>query len=209
MKASGLFGGLAFLAVLAFTSGVKIECLYGPYISDWDDIGSWYSCFATVVSTDNPTTVTSISGSHTAGRGNLDVKQITVHSEYMLHAIPAGIEAYFPNLESIQWLTGGLTTIDSNTLRPFPNLIHLKLNYNRLVSLDGDLFHHTRKLRTIDFMSNFLEHTGHGLLNGLPELTVAIFSGNPCIDLSAYEGSLLQVVELSLELSIQCPPKED
>lgn len=207
MKVSGLFGSLAFLAVLAFTSGVKIECLFGQYTSDWDDIGSWYSCFATVVSTDNPATVTSISGSHSEGNRNEDVKQITVQSEYMLHAIPAGIEAYFPNLESIQWLPGGLTTIDSNTLKPFPNLIHLKLNYNHLVSLDGNLFQHTRRLRTIDFGSNLLEHIGHDLLTGLPELTVAYFYGNPCINLSAYYGSL-EVEELSLELSIQCPPKE-
>lgn len=195
---------MAFLAVLAFTSGVKIECVFGPLASDWVDIGYWYSCMAIVVNTENPATVTSISGSHSEGKINSDVKQITVQSVYSLNAIPAGIEAFFPNLESILWLPGGLTTIDSNTLMPFPNLIHIKLNYNQLVSLDGNLFQHTRKLRTIDFGSNQLQHIGHDLLAGLTDLTVAYFYGNPCINLSAYGSP--QVEELNLELPIQCPP---
>lgn len=101
-------------------------------------------------------------------------------------------------------MSGNISTIDSTTFEPFPNLVDINLDGNRLVSLDGEIFKHTRKVGGVWFNNNGLQHVGHDLLNGLTDLTWAAFQSNPCIHAYAHTPEAIQ--ELKLRLQTQCPP---
>lgn len=195
------YSAVALFATL--TSGVEIYCFY--WMRSWSTFGSFYTCGGTVISAENATTVTDISATHMEGKDHEDVKGFYASSNHlMLATIPAGIEKFFANLEFFEWANGNLFSIDSSTFEPFPNLLVINLGGNKIVTLDGDLFQHTRKLRQIDFVSNSLEHVGHDFLTGLTDLEFVNFSWNPCIDASARTPQ--QIQELNLLLTIQCPP---
>lgn len=200
MKVIGVCCSLALLA--AFTSAVEIQCEYRNLT--WT-VGTFYSCWATVVSVANPTIVTDITGTHVAGKTNADVKAFYTSSHKILTKIPSGIESFFPNLEVFEWTFGNISTIDSNTFTPWPNLLRIDLGWNKIVSLDGNLFQYTRKLQLIFLNLNSLEHVGHDLLTFLTDLTWVSFSSNPCINMNADTPQKLR--ELRTQLPIQCPPK--
>lgn len=199
MKAVELFSSLALLA--AFTSGVEIQCSFDDYTVDKSDI---YSCYTRVITLENPTTITKISGNHTAGKTNADVKGFRVWISANLTTIPTGVEKFFPNLEEFTWSGGSLTTIDSSTFKPFPNLLIIGLAQNKLTTLDDNLFQYTRKLQGIYFYGNKLEHVGLNLLTGLTKLLVGYFSANPCINIDA--STPAQIQTLRTQLPIKCPP---
>lgn len=201
MKVIELLGSLAVFATL--TCGVEIQCSYQNVY--WaDGVGSLYTCNATVTSVENPSTVTEIRGTHSEGSNNVDVKGFTIEGQKILTKIPKGIEKFFLNLQAFNWVSGNISTIDSSTLKPFPNILLIGLGGNNLVTIDGDLFQYTRWLRLIWININKLEHIGHDLLTGLSDLRYANFQLNSCIDVIASTSQ--QVQELNRQLPIKCPP---
>lgn len=173
MKAIEIFCCLAALAT--FTSGVEIECNY-RVLSWGGNAGELYACDAIVINVEDPTTVTDISGAHMAGINNEDVNGFYIIEDRIISAIPQGIENFFENLESLLWWNGNISSIDSTVFQSFPNLKDINLSWNKLVSLDGDLFKHTRKLGGIYFDGNDL----------LTELTAVNFGSNHCTDAWAF-----------------------
>lgn len=201
MRAIELFSCFAFLAALS--SGVEFQCRFEDIY--WGPaIGSTYTCAATVTNVEDPTNVTNIVGNHLEGRNNSDVNGFYIEFEEILTTIPNGIENFFADLEVFQWWFGNISTIDSTPFKPFPNLIYIELFINKLVSLDGDLFQYTPKLRQIGLHSNLLQHVGHDLMTDLTDLVDAGFLNNPCINV--YANTPQQIEELNLQLPIQCPP---
>lgn len=205
MKMIELLGCLALLA--AFTSAVKIECRYT--MLNWEV--PTYSCAAMLLSTEDPSSVTDVIGTHMQGRENEDVKAFWATGGHEhLTQIPKDIENFFGNLEYFYWESSlslsksGLSTIDASTFENFPNLLLISLSSNKLVTLNGDIFHHTPKLRWIYLDNNLLKTVGHGLLTGLADLTGVWFEANPCTQSNA--NTPQQIQELNLQLPIQCPP---
>lgn len=191
------------MAVLAaFTSGVTIQCAYRDAYWPPDS----YYCDATIISPENPTIVTEISGNHTDGKTNAVVGVFTMNQngKNILTEIPSGIEKFFPNLQEFSWNRGIITKIDSSTFKPFPYLVKIIMSENRIETLDGDLFQFTKSLQWIVFDSNRLQHVGHGLFTGLYNLTYVSFQNNPCINTNGQ--NLLAVQTLNLDLPIKCPP---
>lgn len=201
MKLTNVLCCLTFISIFAFTGGVKIQCRY--QVAEWF-FGTFYSCEATITNVDNPTNVTEITGIHMSGQNDGSVKGIFVNGHRILTEIPNGIEKFFPNLEAFQWFQGNISTIGSSTFRPFPNLLSINVGDNQLVTLPGDLFQYTRKLKGIYFYINLLAHVGHGLFTGLSNLTEAVFTANPCIN--AFAVTPEQIQALNLQLPISCPP---
>lgn len=138
MRATWLFSILAILA--ASTLGVEIQCFY------WNTtrgFGFLYTCRATIINVDvaNPATVRNISGTHFEGKDHEDVKGFYTYSNYRnFTTIPTDIGNFFPNLEIFEWYEGNISSVDSSTFEPWPNLLVINLNGNKLVTLDGNLF---------------------------------------------------------------------
>lgn len=200
MKKIELLSALAVLTTIS--SGVEIQCEY--YNETYASFGTFYKCNCTVITMDNPTIVTEISGNHLAGKSNKDVKAFVVGFHKNVTTIPKGIEKFFENLEQFTWYSGNISTIDANIFKPFPNLLRINLGDNKLVTLAGDLFQYTRKLQEVCFGENLLEHVGHDILTGLTDLRYAGFNSNPCIDVWADKPQKIQ--ELIHQLAIKCPP---
>lgn len=191
------------LFILAPSHCAVFRCSY--LLGVWGEpLGNLYTCSSNELSLVNEKVLTQITGSHTSGMTNADVKGLWVYGQPHLKEIPSGIGNYFPNLLGFTWIYMNLTSISSEDLKPFPNLITLSLHHNHFVALDGDLLQHTRKLQVIFFDNNLLRHVGHDLLRGLVNLTRAQFSLNPCINMDARTPQEIQ--DLNLQLPISCPP---
>lgn len=201
MQVIGLFICMAALATLI--SGVKIQCDYQIlYILKNETM---YSCNATISNQENPTSVTEIKGTHMEGKSDSEVKGFFTYAGHEnFTKVPNGIGKIFVNLEGFIWHSGNISSIDSCTFEQFPNLLYTVLAYNKIVTLDGDLFRFTRKLRAISFQLNMLEHVGYDLLSGLTALEIAAFDGNPCVNATAETSE--ETKQLNIQLPIQCPP---
>lgn len=88
-------------------------------------------CLTTVKSLKNPTTVTSISGSHIAGKSDVDVMGSTTYKYPLCPSHPFQME-----LKSFSQIFN--FTIDSITFEPFPlpfpNLIHIAFGGNKITT---------------------------------------------------------------------------
>lgn len=111
---------------------------------------------------------------------------------------------FFPNLVVIDVANTKFQTISAEDLQPFPNLVYLNSIGNALISLDGDLFKYTRKLKYLTIYDSQLQHVGYNLLTGLDDLQEADFRSNPCSGMYATTKEGIEV--LNRELPISCPP---
>lgn len=163
MRASHSLGGFSFFVVVAFAFGsVEIKCSFENYYSG--EINSQYSCKVEAITRmEDPTFVTEISGLHMEAKTDADVKVFYISNQNDLNVIPYGISRFLPNLEHFEWRWGNLSAINSSTFEPYPNLLHIDLAGNKLVTLD--LFKHTRRLQFVDFSNNLLEHVGYDFSN--------------------------------------------
>lgn len=122
----------------------------------------------------------------------------------MINSLVKDIERFFPNLVGLSLRNKNLNKISAEGLKQFPNLLLFKTYRNPLVSLDGDLFKYTTKLRSIWIHSSQLQHVGQNFLTDLDDLSFAYFRNNPCIDISASTNETIEA--LKRELLISCPP---
>lgn len=202
MKAAQLLASLAFLAIVNINLGMDFRCTYKNVY--WSNVGSVYSCEASVRSSASPSRIDDIAGTHLQGKKHDDVKSFyIIKTISSLAIIPKGIENFFPNLEVFQWYGGIIPAIDLSFFEPLPNLLHIDFMNNKIVKLDGNLFQFTRKLREINFSGNFLDQVGYDLLTGLNNLTRVYFQNNPCVD--EYANTPEQIEDLNLQLPILCP----
>lgn len=112
-----------------------------------------------------------------------------------LNALPKNIDRFFPNLIAIVIVNSYFITITAEDLQPFLKLLYFVSHTNPLVSLDGDLFKHTRKLKFIRMNNSQLQHVGNDLLSGLSDLEYSDFRKNPCINVEANTSTIYSSVE--------------
>lgn len=156
------------------------ECEY--YDSNWKNIGSIYTCQATVIHSDCEPDLVDVFGEHESERNNSHVAGFSVQEEVLNH-LPSNLAHFFPNLKGISIINSNLLTLEAKDLKPFRGLLHLRLLANSLTTLKGDLFKFTLSLRYIDFQRNLIQRVGYGLLKDLqPVVEVADFSNNICIN---------------------------
>lgn len=173
---------------------------------NWTSLGNQYCCYQPIITPGgNLTHVLDITGNHTNGKTNADVKCFHLFSGHLqFNRIPMGIERFFSNLNGIRWSEGNLTSLNANDLKPFPGLEEIRFSNNKLISLDADLLIHTPKLRWIFFENILLENAGYGVLDSMYNLTNAYFGGNPCINMNAVMPEAIQILKQNLK--DQCPP---
>lgn len=201
MWASRLLSCLGFLVVIVLTSGVEFRCRnLGVMVGQWNGFGAVFTCnLATVISLENPTTVTGINGN----QSNAAVQAFRIVNHKILNAIPYEFENFYPNLDIFEWYNGNITTIDSDIFK-LPKLVYLDLGGNQIVTLESNLFQNTPKLWRIYFDRGLLEHVGHDLMTELVDLRFAYFAFNTCVSINA--NTREEVQEVNRQLPILCPP---
>lgn len=197
-----LFLFFGFLMV-ASTNCLIFHCNYQN--TTWSySVGSVYTCDGIVINYDNSSTVTEIQGRHYPEKSDADVKGFFVNFDQVVHRIPKGIELFFPNLLALQWYYGNLTTLAAVDLQPFPSLKHAFFGWNKIMSIDGDLFRSTPNISEIYLNNNRIQNVGFNLLTSLNELRFVDFRVNTCT--SSFAETSEAIHQLNTQLPLSCPP---
>lgn len=192
-----------FLILHHATEAVILQCEFSRV--NWYRDQTRYTCTAKSITFDGSNNVTAISGNHLPGMHDGLVEGISAYNLQPVSSIPKNLESFFPHLAVLQWYHGGIKTISSQDLRPFPNLRILYLGDNEITTLDGDLLQYSRNILAVHFINNKIEHVGRDLFIGLSSNILFIdFRNNPCINLVA-EGPE-QIQEMIELLPNHCEP---
>lgn len=181
---------------------VQFECSF-QILKPWITPGDRYTCNATVINSGSSSFLESVTGNHQTEKSNDDVQFLRIYNQVMKF-VPEGIADFFKNVDALQIMLSSLMSISANDLRQFPRLLHLDLSYNRLTSIDGDLFIYTPNLQYVEFDFNRIEHIGQDLVTNLNNLTYLRFDGNICI--SQVVSLHMFVLLLAPQLTVLCPP---
>lgn len=200
-----IVSAILFNCIYFSYAGVSIRCYFHDFEFP-DPVNYLYSCDNGIVTLDpeGSTNVTSITGTHEAGKTNADVYGIRMPNQTYLTFLPSKLETHFPNLKSIQISNTNLLSVTPAELQPFPQLIFFKTYGGNLTSVDGHLFTHNPFLQYISMNENLIQHVGHDLVTHLANLTNLYFSANVCIN--QYAETRDGVMALNALLPVRCPP---
>jgi hypothetical protein len=194
-----IFTVFAFLAIQS--QALTIECIFS--IEDWINLFDVYGCTSESVITEPGErwdALTKVTGEHLEGKKNEDVETLNIDNA-VFHAIPRGIEQFFPNLKGLRIVHAKLRTLEVDDFRAFPNMKVLCLWGNELTSLNGDLFINSPELEVINFGANYIKHIGPNFFEPLKKLTTAFFDENICINNTKPND----IEALKFETSVKCP----
>jgi hypothetical protein len=193
---------LVALTIAASADAVIFQCNFGD--AGWITLPNVYTCFATIIYTETDA-LEDVKGTHLDGRSNSDVEFVFVQNENT-NRLTRNMEKIFPNLVGLSWGRSNLTELSAEDFQPFPNILFFAAFTNKLVTLDGDLFRHTRRIRLINFANNRIETVGENLFNMLTDLERAAFEMNRCIDMNAV--NIWEVEQLTRVLVQNCAQSE-
>lgn len=196
---------MLFLAVAVPSHSVVIRCNFGDLV--WSKVGSKYTCSVRSVQNPEIQEVTEIVGNHLKGRSDLNVEAFTSSGKNNFPNFPRNLEKFFPNLLVIQIWSGKLTSITAADLSPWPNLAFLSLSFNKIETLEGDLFRNNQKLTYISFLGNSIINVGLDLLSNLNELKEVYFSSTRCLNANAATPEAIE--NLKNQLFEDCVSDED
>ncbi|XP_070508739.1 putative leucine-rich repeat-containing protein DDB_G0290503 [Chironomus tepperi] len=192
---------------LRLSTSTTIECEYKT--------GDWFIlqnvCYCAVIKNPNITTqeaamVTSITGSHQSGNSNADVVGFVVQFE-TLNYFPRGLETYFKNLKGVEIYKCNLKEIHQEDLKPFSNLVELRLQKNSIEILEEGLFDFNPDLEFIAFYGNKIVHIEPNIFDHLSKLSSLWLSLNSCINKYA-ENSTSGVKDVIKLAQVQCTNSE-
>jgi len=193
---------LIIVIFISSSSGIIVNC---RFVNTGWDTETQYTCEVSQVDiSENDTALLDVRGTHQTNKANKDVGGLSFWGTYPLDRMPTNIESFFPNLEAIRFWNGNLTHVSAEILLGFQNLALFDVSYNKLATIEGDLFKYSPNIQKVYFIENLITNVGHDLLTGLTKLTDADFRYNPCINILSTNHFLIP--NLIKELLIQCPP---
>lgn len=195
---------LVFLTVLAGSSqAVKFTCTFAWTEPTEPVVGKIFRCDTTVSYYGSGTTELTAVDGYQSSTNIYHVEHLTVVREN-LSFVPQNIDLFMPNIRSIMFKNGNLNKISAEDLRQFPQLEVLSIIYNRLVSIDGNLFMDTPYLRYISFEGNAIRNVGQDLVTYLYDLEYLSFRRNLCVNREATTPEA--IMTLGMQLPAVCPP---
>lgn len=105
-----------------------------------------------------------------------------------LPKFPNELSGFFPNLRYIEIFDSKLKSIFAEDLRGFTKLEKLKLDFNEISFLPGDLFQFTPKISQISFASNKIKKINDNIFDNLKHLIRVDLRRNPNIDYNYCKG---------------------
>jgi hypothetical protein len=194
---------IILLSLLTFVvEGVVINCLFRTV--KWEILGDVYECRSVTEVPENSTFIEEVRGNHQIGKNNIDVEAF-FESSNQFQFIPSNFVNIFPKLKAVLF-NSPLFRVIASDLKPFPNLLWFRSHSGKFISIDGDLFQHTKVIQRIDFYDGQLANVGKNLLNGLNNLTRVDFI-TPCLQF--YANTPQRIEELKQKLLIQCSQVEE
>jgi Leucine rich repeat len=163
-----------------------------------------YTCTGTVTADGNMNNFTLVTGNHTAGVNNSDVRAVTISNQELGGGLPTGLNNFFPGLFVLSVSGTNISRILRRDLEPFQSLRLLILFNNGLRILDGDVFVNSSSIEYINLNSNNLRHLGPNLFRPLTNLRTLRLQNNLCID-QYVDNNTTQIVSLLVEASFRCP----
>lgn len=122
---------------------------------------------------------------------------------------PINLHKKFPRLRAIELDNAGLRSIRSTHLIHLNFLVHVSLQRNRFIRLQGRLFRFTRNIRTVNFHGNiFIINIGFNIFGNLPYLREVDFDGIGCGAGKILSGTG-DFSRIASRLMRACPPDED
>lgn len=121
---------------------------------------------------------TSVSHSHLDGKRESNVEFLDFFQYNSGPRLPRSIEKFFPNLRGLQLSYGTLEEISFKDLR-YPKLEYLRLNNNKLRTLDSDVFKFLPRLAYLTLDTNKITNVGN-FLDSLNNLRMFFINDNPC-----------------------------
>lgn len=167
-----------------------------------------YYCEAKISKKCNASNVViGISNNHMKTKSICDIRYLIARYQ-KISDFPLEMEKLLPNLVSFIVMKVGLKRISKDVLK-YPKLKHINLSYNKLKSLDSDLFEFVPNLRSFYVANNPITHVGLNILDSLRQLRTVDFQGS-CISFpmihNFHADSKQKVEELKRELKRTCPP---
>lgn len=161
-----------------------------------------YGCFMTSLYLQRKLDISAISGRHSNGYSNVNVKALSIDGG-VCQIIPSGLGTLYPNIEAFSVRNATLKTVSSEDLQQFPNAREIWLYSNKLEVLPSNLFEHNPKVEYISFNSNLIKSIGENFFDYLPKLKQAGFFYNVCISDGGAQAEKLEVVKN--EIKRKCP----
>lgn len=183
----------------SFVTALEFHCEFT--VTSWSVVKNAYTCVPTINTSGSKTELDSVIGAHEFQKSNSDVEFLFVYKQ-TVERMPKGIENFFPNIKVIEINTANLSSISADDLKPFPDLLMFASFNNKLLSVDGDLFKFTPKVRWATFHKSAVEHVGTDLFAPLKDLVYVNFEGNTCIDSMAKTPE--EIKKLREELALKC-----
>lgn len=183
---------------------VKFYCYFGMSETSNPVVGSVYRCDAVVSYYRSETTaLEGVDGYHSPPKTNFYVEHLSVVRENLTF-VPQNIDYFMPNIRSILWKNGNLMNISARDLEQFPQLEALTVSYQKLVSIDGNLFVDVPYVSWISFEGNAIRNVGYDLVTDLYELQYLSFRRNRCVNREASTPE--EILILGMQLPSLCPP---
>lgn len=172
---------------------LTVDCQY-QISPDWKVVDNPYGCFLTALDVKNKQIITKATGKHLNGKTDNDVKALNIKGG-VCTIFPAAIGSLFPNIEVLSVWNASLKIIASRDLQQFSNLRELWLNVNDLNYLESDLFEYNPKVEVIVFKNNQIKFIGGNFFTFLPNLRLADFRSNDCIDGETTDVATLNTIK--------------
>jgi uncharacterized coiled-coil protein SlyX len=194
------------------TSSVDIHCIFS--VTAWSDLGTVYTCHATVTRFTGGTTVTSVTGSHLPGRSNDDVVAIDFTREIIdsdcstLTFIPQGLTGFFANFRAFLAAYCNIQAFTGFELDEYPDIELLSVVRGEFQRIPARLFQSTPKLRSINFGANNIQYIGGGAFDHLDALVTLRFWNSGCVNRQVFNNRTL-VLGLIEEIKVNCTSIDD
>jgi hypothetical protein len=184
-----------------------IDC--GDFVTGYfgERHGYFYACATKNTEFPSDRTVTSVTGTHQAGKTNADVKAIYIRGHRTIAFFPRGLTNFFPNLAAIDFNQAAFDTLHGDELDEFgPRLLWLFMDSSNLTTISSRLFEATPNVVYVGFSFNLmLERVGRDLFTPLDvtQLEQVGFDMSGCMNRVA--TNQFEIIVIIDELKMRCP----
>ncbi|XP_070508932.1 putative leucine-rich repeat-containing protein DDB_G0290503 [Chironomus tepperi] len=187
---------------LRLSTSTNIECEYKNFF--FEILKRVYCCSIIkdpIITTQEEATVTSISG-YNIEESDADVDGFIVQFK-TINYFPRGLETYFNNLIAIVIYKCNLMEVHQEDLKPFSNLVELRIQTNSIEVLEEGLFDFNPDLEFIALDSNKIVHIEPNIFDHLTKLSSLYLQSNSCITKYA-QNSTSDVKDFIKSVKVQC-----